>query len=467
VGLLVAQNGNLLLRVWQNGGGFAPPEFVGMDDLYPEGLYRDLPAGSHVFFVNATHPSQLPAFNSEVRFHRIVFLTDREPTANDPASLECHLREELRSGDPHSGPYFSSFIATLLVGGSPRPPESLRTRNTGDSRPRFERDMRLLQTDPDEIRRHWEKNELGVAQPSTLFGVELFERYPAIRESMWRWARAVTNRQVGVAISGGGATAYRMVPLFQKLAEEEVPIDMVSGVSGGALIGAYYCKDGLEGLEQAVKSCKIFQLGTLAAMLNSATIRWVVDRDLSHAGIGDLEVRLVALTTKLHQGQVPEPVVVEEGTLGEAVRLSGSAPGLFAPTEIADVRYADGGAVTFVPARILEDYGADLVFACNTIPGPRCGNPFGENELGKFIYSETLLGRVIDLWVTGAFLAQQVGYEAGHDADAYFTPKPQDRPLLESFLFFRAEEIVERSKQDAAAIDAAAAFANRWRQFIV
>jgi NTE family protein len=419
--------------------------------------------------VHATHPSELPESASEARFHRIVFLTDQVPTASTPERLESRLREEVRNQDKPSEPYFSSFIPTLLVGDAPRPLRPRRTREVlgmGDSRPRFERDLRLLRIDPKKIRRHWETDQRGSSRPSVPFGVRLLKKNPAIRESMWRWARAVTNRQVGIAISGGGATSYRMVPLLEKLAEKGVPIDLVSGVSGGALIGAYFCKDGLAGLDQAVNNAGLFQLGTVASIFSTESVRWVVDRDLSSSRIGDIEVRLVALTTELHRGAAPKAVVVEEGTLGEAVRMSGSAPGLFAPTKMEDVRYADGGTASLVPARVLEDYGADLVFACNTIPGPLSRNPFEANPLGEFFYSRTPWGRIMDVWVTGAYLAQQTSFLEGSDADGFFNPEPQKRPLVETFLFYKAREIVRRSAEDPATEDAAASFADRWREFI-
>src|SRR5439155_1521991 len=62
------------------------------------------------------------------------------------------------------------------------------------------------------------------------------------RAAVERWARAVTNRQVGVALSGGGAVNALLVPLLQRIAKR-VPIHVVSGVSGGSLLGAFLCKD--------------------------------------------------------------------------------------------------------------------------------------------------------------------------------------------------------------------------------
>src|SRR5262249_52501010 len=78
-----------------------------------------------------------------------------------------------------------------------------------------------------------------LATPS--FPTAAFAKDKALKETMERWARAVTNRRVGLALSGGGAASYRMVPLIQSLRDHNVPIDVVGALSGGSLLGAYYC----------------------------------------------------------------------------------------------------------------------------------------------------------------------------------------------------------------------------------
>src|SRR5205809_555624 len=54
-----------------------------------------------------------------------------------------------------------------------------------------------------------------------------------------RWARAVTNRQVGIALSGGGATSAALVPFLEDLQRYNIPFDVVGGLSGGAVLGLY------------------------------------------------------------------------------------------------------------------------------------------------------------------------------------------------------------------------------------
>src|SRR5207237_4758273 len=93
----------------------------------------------------------------------------------------------------------------------------------------------------------------------------------AAASSIERWARAVTNRQVGVALSGGGAVNALLVPLLQRIAKR-VPIDVVSGVSGGSLLGAFLCKDNPGGLATYRREGLWFQIGLMLAVLDSAAI---------------------------------------------------------------------------------------------------------------------------------------------------------------------------------------------------
>lgn len=47
-------------------------------------------------------------------------------------------------------------------------------------------------------------------------------------------------QQVGVVLSGGGATALAHIGVLKALEENNIPIDYIAGTSAGALIGAMY-----------------------------------------------------------------------------------------------------------------------------------------------------------------------------------------------------------------------------------
>jgi predicted acylesterase/phospholipase RssA len=157
-----------------------------------------------------------------------------------------------------------------------------------------------------------------------------------------------------------------------------------------------------------------------------------------------LTTRLVALATAMFEHAPPASHVVVGGTLGAAVQASGAAPVLFAPTvkqtSLGEARFADGATSAFIPARILRDRGADVIFAFNCLAGPKNGHP-----LAAWVHALPLADRITDLWVSASYLAQRIGREADEDAHVYFEPDEERQPLIESFEFPHGRAIAEAS----------------------
>ncbi len=65
------------------------------------------------------------------------------------------------------------------------------------------------------------------------------------------------KEKIGLALSGGAARGYAHIPIIQKLVEENVEIDMISGSSAGALVGAYFALYGeVDSLVEKVNNIK-------------------------------------------------------------------------------------------------------------------------------------------------------------------------------------------------------------------
>jgi predicted acylesterase/phospholipase RssA len=378
-------------------------------------------------------------------------------------------------GDPENvGPYFCSLIPSVVE--PPPRDERLQTAPVDEELQlrRFEqpvragwrlaRDRCLIPFDLGRMRRLW--TEPGERAPSAVQAILADQRTREIAE---RWARAVTNRQVGVALSGGGASACRLIPILEGLQAAEVPIDVVSGVSGGALVGAYYCHDRRYGLRTLLEHRNRLQLMLALAVIDSWVVEWTVDHDLQKACIDETPVRFVPLATWLPESASPEARVVTRGTLGKAVRASGAAPLLVAPNSMAHgagrATFSDGAISAVIPARILKDFGADIVFAWNCVAGPLSSNPFDGSLVGRFVYRHTPVGRLIDLWTSASFLLQRMSREAEEDAHYYFEPRSELVPLIESLQFVSADRIAERSRQSLEVARCIADCTTRWLEF--
>jgi predicted acylesterase/phospholipase RssA len=430
------------------------------------GSPKDIPAG----FV---HPRR-PFWHDEKRFgplptgyDRVVYLA-REVPDSAPEDWVRLLGAAVRPTLPDSkridprGPYFGSFVATIVPhAASPRRTEfaseamdgELQTprRSRGSEPPglRLRRDACRLPLDMDDLDRRWTASAAGAK--AFVDGV-LKEK--ATREHAERWARAVTNRRVGVALSGGGASSYRLVPLLKALEDGAVPIDVLSGVSGGALLGAYYCAERMEGVEKCIGRGPWFQLATLTGFVQPQRIRELVDEDLGGVTLDETNIRFVAVTTALLDEDPPETRAVSAGTLGSAVQASGAAPLLLAPIEAGGERFSDGASAALIPGRILKDYGADFVFAFNCLPGPPRRNPLDGIPLFRALYEYTPVGSLIDLWVSAGSMMQRLSREACEDAHVYFEPSKNELFLLESVLFARARNIAQRGASDVELVAA-------------
>jgi predicted patatin/cPLA2 family phospholipase len=408
----------------------------------------DMRCNGRIFVVNVDAPATLPDAY-QARFHRVVYLTDRMPRRAPPFVLARLI--EGRKGDPA---HHACFNATI-VGAAGRVADDghdddadgfavteLRRRAVshmrGTSRPRIVRDACRLQLDMNALRTRWSEPPEGGD-----FGSLLDE---ADRRRIARWARTVTFRRVGLAISGGGAAAYRAAELFAALEEADVPVDVVTGLSGGALIGAYYCWGGRPAVDTAIERGTLFQLVLPVVVATSAPLEMLVDNDVGSARVEDMETRYVPIATRLAPGEEPQSVAIVGGTLGRAVRASGCLPPTFAPAWLHDARYTDGGASTVVPARVARDFGADVVLACNVIPGVERSNPFDDHPLGRLLHRYTPVGRVIDLYAWYSHFWSEISRQFGEDADVYLEFERDSLPFLESFEWWNARGIARRAR---------------------
>jgi predicted patatin/cPLA2 family phospholipase len=424
----------------------------------------------HLFIVSPEGARDFPRPFAEWTVHRVAYVTDTVPDRM-PAEIEHRLIESVRNRLEPSSPYYGAFVASVVSPGTtarlpfsePIAEDIVDRHAGGEHRPgwRIRRDACRLAFDIPALDRHWD--DWTREKDRTLaFPLRLAAEYG---QAASRWARALTNRRVGFAVSGGGACSYRVVPLLRLLHERCVPVDIVSGVSGGALLGAYYCAEGLAGLDRLISRGWLYQAVVMGAILDSRVVERVVDADLGRRRVDDLAVRFVPVTTALRGTAPPQAHAVVGGTLGQAVRVSGSAPLGFAPSTYGGVRFADGATSAPVPARALCDYGADFVLAANSVPAPACSNPLDESTLGRFLYRQTLVGRLVDLWVSGAFLLDRISDAIEDDAHVYFEPPEDMRPLLEAFRFYDAAGITRESAASTGVHEKARECAERWHEF--
>jgi len=405
----------------------------------------------HVVFVHPTDPWHLPAWWTERFrtgfFHRLVFLTRNERFLEPPSSLLALLRKPAR-GTSGRGPYFSSVIPTVVLPptcaqrGWPMPRMPWQELPTMEVVPWGE-SVDLADPDPpptlgDRLRRDLCRIRVDLYQQATC------DRVPELGASLERWARAVTNRQVGLALGGGGATSAALVPFVEAIRASGIPIDVVAGLSGGAILGMYVATDRIADYYDWIRRISLAVLLPVAICDSQAIELWI-NYEVGMARLEDLEVRFVPVTAALPTNGAPQACAVVGGTVGEGVRASSTALGLFGPTERYGTRYLDGGVATGLPAGLMPAFGADMVIACNSIVPPHGRAALVPKLVADLTrvnpLCDRVFGRMIDVGVGILTILRQSARVVADEADVYYEVSSTETPFLMAFFWTQLDNI--------------------------
>jgi len=213
--------------------------------------------------------------------------------------------------------------------------------------------------------------------------------------------------KIGLVLSGGGARGGAHVGVLKVLEELRIPVDVVAGTSMGALVGGLYCSglapeelkaefaavdwgtlldDAPERRSQSYRRKEedrlaLFpmELGIGAGGVNQPE-GLIVGRKIE-ALLAELSLHTVAVES-FDQLRIPfravaadldtgEAVVLERGSLADAMRASISIPGVFVPVEIDGRVLVDGGIVDNLPVDLAHRLGAERIIAVDVGTPPR------------------------------------------------------------------------------------------------
>jgi NTE family protein len=175
-------------------------------------------------------------------------------------------------------------------------------------------------------------------------------------------------------LSGGAARGSAHIGVLKALEEESIPIDMISGTSAGALVGACYTKEGrasiLEEIALGVDWRKLARLIDLNLILlwkgfvQGQKAKSFLSSIIGDVRFEDLEIPLSVVAADV---QSMEEIVINKGSVIEAVRASISMPMIFTPVEWRGRFLIDGGVVNPMPVNVVRNMGAEVVIAVNTV----------------------------------------------------------------------------------------------------
>ncbi len=180
------------------------------------------------------------------------------------------------------------------------------------------------------------------------------------------------NLKIGIALGGGGVCGFAHIGFLQVLEENGIKPDIISGVSMGAIIGAFYASGyTLDEIEEKVKSIKKSDLFKLNAfrilkegLISGKKIEKFLEKNLKVKNIEECNIPFYAGATDLKTGRSH---YFDKGDIVQALRASTAIPGVFPAVNANGTSYVDGGTSENVPFKILRSKGADVVIACDCI----------------------------------------------------------------------------------------------------
>ncbi len=170
-----------------------------------------------------------------------------------------------------------------------------------------------------------------------------------------RLARFLLGKAVGLVLGGGGARGFAHLGVLKAFEENKIPIDIISGNSMGALIGACYAIGvPLEEIHHQIlkhsKDGMKLNFPLISLMSNTGLAR-AFRKGLGEINIENMWVNYFAAACNLTKA---ETTVLDSGPLWRAVLASNSPAGLFTPVVNEGQLLVDGAILENVPVQSMR-----------------------------------------------------------------------------------------------------------------
>jgi NTE family protein len=178
--------------------------------------------------------------------------------------------------------------------------------------------------------------------------------------------------KIGIALSGGGARGLAHIGVLEVLDDIGVQIDAVSGTSMGALVGAAYCSGrGLEEVKKLLgttdwKSFLVFSAFQLsrAGIMKEKKVDEILKKFLGDKTFKDCKKQFCCVAVDILSGT---RVVLDSGSLREAVLASIAVPGIIPPVCRGNGLLVDGGVMEPLPTLALKTLGPTFIIASSIV----------------------------------------------------------------------------------------------------
>ncbi len=179
--------------------------------------------------------------------------------------------------------------------------------------------------------------------------------------------------KLGLALGSGAARGLAHIGVLKVLEEADIPVDIITGTSMGAFIGAMYAA-----------GVPVTQMEQVALEIDWLSMARLLDPVVPTSGFSDgkklvsfmaellpardfkdLRLPLAVTATDINTG---EAIIIKQGDLLEALRASLAFPGIFSPVRFGQRFLVDGGLRNPIPTDVARNLGAEIIIGVCTIP---------------------------------------------------------------------------------------------------
>ncbi len=204
--------------------------------------------------------------------------------------------------------------------------------------------------------------------------------------------------KIGLALGGGGARGLAHIGVLKVLTQAGIPINLITGSSMGAVVGAAYAlsldidlveklarqlpvktpqleqlqnvnrmsrgqKHAVKRIINFIKELYLLNLGaTRTSLVDNETVVPLLTEVFNRHTFADLRLPFAAVATDLQSG---EEITIRDGSLVQATLASMCVPGIFEPVEWHGRLLVDGSVTSQVPIAAAKELGAEFIIAVN------------------------------------------------------------------------------------------------------
>ncbi|HBG62387.1 MAG: hypothetical protein A2Y03_08675 [Omnitrophica WOR_2 bacterium GWF2_38_59] len=189
-------------------------------------------------------------------------------------------------------------------------------------------------------------------------------------------AREIGKVLVGLALGGGAALGIAHIGIIRVLEQEGIDIDMVTGSSMGALIGSLWVTgksaDDMEKIAREFEQRSsllglIDPILPISGVIGGESIKKWLKKHLGNKTFYDARIPFKVIAYDLARRQ---ELVINGGSIVEAVCKSIAIPGVFQPVREKDRVIIDGGVMNPLPTNVLVSEGIKKIISVNVLQSP-------------------------------------------------------------------------------------------------